>query len=308
MVAHPDAQAICGHLEPDVDALALVWQAAAGIPGVLEQVQQHLLDLQSIHFDTQVGRQGVVDRDRGRVREHAAEQGDGLVEQLPRRHRFAAGRALAGKGADAAQDARGALGLAGDLARGFAHRSLGQTLVVGAAHQAVGVVGDCRQWLVELVGERAGELAEHRQARHVLGLLLCAAHARFHCLARRERLAQRGGAALHEVLDAYRVGDPAHDQQREAGDPRPVAFGQHHQRGRAQVGIGADLEAAEEFVHRLVVGGHRPGQAILLVAHAEQRDRHHARELGRRVAQRGERPVGVERSRGGAREAVLDAG
>ena len=272
VVAHPDVQAARSRLEPDVDALALGRQPAAGVPGVLEQVQQHLLDLQAIHLDVQAGWQGVVDRDRRRVREHATEQGHGLVDQLARGHLLAACGALACEAADAAEDAGGALGLAGDLARGLAHRGFGQALVVGAAHQAVGVVGDRGQRLVEFVRERARELAQHREARQVFGLLLCAAHARFHRLACSECIAQCGGTCLDEIFDPHRVQNPAQDQQRETAHPGPVAFGQHHQRGRAKVGVGADLEAAKERVYRLVIGRYRPGEAVSLGAHAQQRN------------------------------------
>src|SRR5574343_119808 len=145
---------------------------AHGFDAVLDQVEQHLLDHNAIHIDArQVFRQ--VDNDlRTSALGLDVGKGAGFVDQFGQGDGLPLGIVLPDHVAHAADDLAGPLGLAG----GFLHgdEQVVQLVVAGlhALDAAGAVVGDGRQRLVQLMGQRGGHLAHGDQARGLLQALL----------------------------------------------------------------------------------------------------------------------------------------
>ena len=195
------------------------------LDGVAHQVEQHLLDLHLVG-QHQVAARIELEADPDAVLLGADQrQRARLLDQLGEALDPPLALAAAHEIAQAADDLAGAQRLLGGLVERIAHHA---GALVGAlleeTARALQVVGDRRERLVELVGQRRGHFAHRRQPRDVdeLGLQLLQA--------------RLGLLALGQVAD-------------EAGEEAPVARahladGQLHGKGRAVLAL-ADDDAAD---------------------------------------------------------------
>ena len=121
-VDHLQVRPVLGGADDDLYALAFGRQAAPGVDGVLDQVEQDLLDLRAIGENPATGRQAVVDVHGWWLGQHADDQMPRFAGDRGKVDRFAHRRSLAREMANALDDAAGALRLTGNLAAGFADR------------------------------------------------------------------------------------------------------------------------------------------------------------------------------------------
>jgi hypothetical protein len=187
----------------------------------------------------------------------------------------------------------GPLGLAGDAARAVADEGRVDAAGVDDAGDALGVVGDGRQRLVQLVGDVGRHLAQDAQARELVALLAVLAGGALGRLAPFDGAGQLGGAPAHQGLHPHHVEDPPQHGQRREDEPGPVLAQDAAQGGVAQVGIGADAQLAEQRVDAGVVLRRGPGPAVHR-RHGQQGGGHRLGQVRRGAGQAGEGPVRVQ--------------
>ena len=100
-----------------------------------------------------------------------AEQADHVLDQLVHVHGAPVDLLLAEQGAEPPDDLRGALRVVHDVGQGLDHSRAGRPARVQQAARRLRVRHDRGERLVDLVGERRGELAERRGPQHVRQLL-----------------------------------------------------------------------------------------------------------------------------------------
>ena len=168
-----NAAAVVAHHQVDHVVLGVVQQldqqpAAVGhrLPGVDQQVQQHLLNLVAVDV-------GLRDRldllfDRDAILVHLAfEQQQRVLDQLLQIGRLLAGRAISGHAQHGVGDSRRPIAGGEDLFEAFVAR--GGVLV---AHAHLGVIENRHQHVVELVRGRADQFAQGGQPLGLGKLLL----------------------------------------------------------------------------------------------------------------------------------------
>ena len=144
-----------------LDTVPLGWQVAPGIKGILDQVQQDLLDLRAIRQHPAVVGQTILDVDGGRMGHHADDQVPRFLGNERQVNRRAHGATFFGEMANALHDATRPLGFTHDLGAGFADGLRRQAAAVLAAQHGAGIGADGGQWLVQFMRQVARQFAQH---------------------------------------------------------------------------------------------------------------------------------------------------
>ena len=299
VVAHGNRQVVGQVLDGNNHGGIVATGGAVGVEGVLQQVQQHLLDLLRIAPHAQALRGALLgDGNRRRLPQQAAKQGHRFADQRGRVAVGAHGGALARQRPHAGNDAGGAFGFLGDVLQRLGQCGGGQVAPRSAPLHAGGVVGNGGQRVAEFMRQRGRQLAQHRQARQVVHGLLALGQLLRQLFTLAQAAGELKGAPSHQQFDVQHVGRPQQHQRQRTGQRWPVAPQQGLWAGVAQKGIGLDLQVAQHVVDALVVGGHRPAAALGIGGQAQERQQHAAGLFVRGVGQRGKSPAGVQRGGG----------